>query len=140
MRLNSSKGLTGAERPAPCVTHLPVGRKPRFPSQGPLCHVTRDTAAGVLQREGWKNERATMWQLNSLVRLSLRSDVPSLFLCSLGHTDHPWYPGVGGAHKGVNTRGQGSLRMYWRPATTGVFSQMSSECVCVGSCLIHFKN
>ena len=37
-----------------------TSRKPQFPSQGPLCHVTHDMAAGFLQREGWKNERATM--------------------------------------------------------------------------------
>lgn len=58
-----------AERSAPSVTHLAVGRKPQFPLQGPLCRVTCDMAAGFLQREGWKNERATMWQLNSLVWL-----------------------------------------------------------------------
>ena len=67
MRLHSFKGLTGAGGSAPSATHLAVGRKPQFPSQGPLCRVTRDMAAGFLQREGWKNERATTWQLNSLV-------------------------------------------------------------------------
>ena len=60
MRLHSFKGLTGAGGSAPSATHLAVGRKPQFPSQGPLCRVTRDMAAGFLQTEGWKNERATM--------------------------------------------------------------------------------
>ena len=126
-----------AERSAPSVTHLAVGRKPQFPSQGHLCRVTRDMAAGFLLTEGWKNERATMWQLNSLVWLNLRSDTPSFFLCSLGHTDNPWYR-VGGAHKGVYTRRQGSLKTYWKPASTGVFPQKFFKCVCAGSCLTHF--
>ena len=53
-----------------------------------------------------------------------------LFLCSLGHIDHPWYH-VGGAHKGVNTRRQRSLKIYWRPASTGVFPQMCFTSVSV---------
>ena len=43
---------------APRVTHLAVGREPPFPSQGPLCRVTGDMAAGLFQREGWKSERS----------------------------------------------------------------------------------
>ena len=84
--------------------------------------------------EEWKSNHVTAEQP---CMTYLRSDVPSFFLCSLGHTDNPWYR-VGGAHKGVYTRRQGSLKTYWKPASTGVFPQKFFKCVCVGSCLTHF--
>ena len=56
----------------------------------------------------------------------------SLFLCSLGHTHHPWYR-VGGDHKGVNTRGRDHWGHFGGLLPQESFHNPFFECVCVGS-------
>ena len=105
-RLHSSRGLTGAGGLLPGSLTWLWAESLRSPHKdlSVALLVTRQLASSR-GRDG--RASAAMWQLESLVWLTLSSDALSLLLCPLGHAAHPWYR-VGGAHEGVDTRRQGS--------------------------------